>query len=291
MKVYLTILPSLLFRRGALLFRGVGAKIASPMFKLNVKRSGIGIPAEQYAGMCIFSALFYSVIFFIIALFAATKFELKPEVPLSLGVGLVFGAFIFTSTIKLPKAIITRRVMAVEKDVIPVVRDMIVQINSGVPLFEIMVNISNGKYGAITTVFKKAVKDITAGKSQTKVLEEIAESTPSTLFRRTLWQVVNATKIGAPIVNVLEDSLENLYEEQAIQIQKYGSTLSGLAMFYLLIAVIAPAIFFTLAIVVSMFLKITTAYFTLLFFVMLLVVLFLQIFFLGVIRVRRSALI
>ena len=36
---------------------------------------------------------------------------------------------------------------------------MLVQLNSGIPLFDILTNISNSNYGELSLEFKKAVKD------------------------------------------------------------------------------------------------------------------------------------
>lgn len=291
MRPYITLMPAMAFRKGAYALRGIGAYAASPFLRLSLKQAGIEFSAEEYAGMCIFSSLFYFALTGAAAWFFAGLYGFGSPVLAGLGIGAMFGIFIFFSNIALPRAINNRRVVRAEKSLIPALRDMVVQVNSGIPLFEIMANLSRGKYGAISDVFRKAVKDISAGKPETGVLEAIAESTPSIHFRRVIWQVVNAMKTGAPIAKVLENALGTLYEEQSIQIQKFGSNLGGLAMFYTLVAVIAPAIFLTMSIVVSMFFRMSQPQFVLFFFVMLLAVLFMQVFFLGLIRVRRSALL
>ncbi len=291
MKPYITLLPGFLLRKPAFMFRGVGSSIATHEFKDSLKKANITVSGEDYVAMSIFSSLFYFVFVSVVLFMTASKFELEPLLPISLGVGAVVGFLVLIQNLKLPKAILNSKVKIIEKNLIPAVRDMVVQLNSGIPLFDIIVNISNGKYGAITVIFKKAAKDIIAGKGQAAVIEEIAAATPSRLFRRVMWQIVNAMKIGAPITEVLKNALDDLYEEQTIQIQKYGGTLGGLAMFYMLVAVIAPTIFFTLSIIVSMFLEMSPGAFTLFFFVMLLGVMFLQVFFLGIIRVKRPALL
>ncbi len=291
MKPYLTLAPGLIFKKSALMFRGVSSGLATKNFKLNIKKAEFDIEPEDYVAISIYSSIFYFIFVSLIFYLITTRMGMTPELIISLVGGAIIALFVFIQNMKLPIATINRKVKKVEKNLIPAVRDMVVQMNSGIPIFDIMVNISLGKYGAISQIFKRATKEISAGKPQIVVLEKVANATPSLLFRRMLWQIVNAMKIGAPISDVMHNSLENLYEDQAIQIQKYGSNLGGLAMFYMLIAVIMPALFFTITIIISMFLKISSAYYNLFFFIMMLFTLLLQVFFLGIIRVRRPALV
>ena len=57
----------------------------------------------------------------------------------------------------------------IERNLIPALEDMLVQLNSGVPLCSILVNISASDYGELSAEFKKAVKKINAGSPQSDV--------------------------------------------------------------------------------------------------------------------------
>ena len=60
-------------------------------------------------------------------------------------------------------------------------------------------------------------------------------------------------KAGADISTVLKEVIDALSEEQIVQIQDYGSKLNPLAMFYMLLGVIMPALSITFVIIISSF--------------------------------------
>ena len=47
---------------------------------------------------------------------------------------------------------------AIEKNLMPALQNILIQLNSGVPAFNILVNISSGKYGDLSKEFGKAVR-------------------------------------------------------------------------------------------------------------------------------------
>ena len=118
----------------------------------------------------------------------------------------------------------------------------------------------------------------------------MATINPSLLLRRSLWQLVNGMKTGADLSRVLAGSIDALGEEQVIQIQKYGGQLSPLAMFYMLIAVIIPALGMTFLIIIASFTAMSEFATKLIFWSLFGVVTFFQIMFLGIIRSRRPNL-
>ena len=98
-------------------------------------------------------------------------------------------------------------------------------------------------------------------------------------------------KAGSNISSVLEETLNNLSKEQIIQIEQYGSQLSPLAMFYMIIAVIMPALAMTMLIILSSFVYQEASTIKMVFFGIYVFILFFQIMFLGMIKTRRPNLI
>ena len=86
-------------------------------------------------------------------------------------------------------------------------------------------------------------------------------------------------------------STENLSEEQIIQIQQYGSQLNPLAMFYMMIAVVIPALGVTLIMILSSFLGLTPTGTKLIFWGLLSVIFFFQLMFIGMLKARRPNLL
>src|SRR6185436_7949366 len=102
---------------------------------------------------------------------------------LALSLTLLISFFIFIVQMIYPKIYATRKQKNVEKNLIPALTDMLVQLNSGIPPFSIMVNISSSDYGALSAEFKKAIKKINAGYPEGEVLEELGEKNTSVFFR------------------------------------------------------------------------------------------------------------
>ena len=140
-------------------------------------------------------------------------------------IGILFAFFIFFSQRVYPKIYLARRQKNIEKNLIPALQDVLVQINSGVPLFSIMVNLSSANYEELSIEFKKIVKRIHAGEAEADVLDDIGKKNTSIFFRRTLWQISNGMRSGSDIAVIIEDSIKALSEEQLIQIQNYGNRL------------------------------------------------------------------
>ena len=210
---------------------------------------------------------------------------------ISLILGVIASLFAFTQQLAYPKFISNRKVRGLEKNLMPMLQSFLVQLNSGVPLFNIMVNVSYGGYGEISEEFKKAVKEINAGKPQDGVIEEIAANNPSILFRRSIWQIANGMKSGSDMSSVIKDIIDGLSEEQVIQIQQYGAQLNPLAMFYMMIAVIIPSLSVTLVIVISSFASLPEATVKFVFWGIFGFVVFLQIIFIGIMKSRRPNLL
>jgi len=208
----------------------------------------------------------------------------------SLSIAIVFTLFGFFQQLYYPKLISSKRTRSIEVNLMPALQNILIQINSGVPLFETLVAIANSNYGELSLEFKKAVKKISAGEDAIIALDEIALNNPSIFFRRTIWQITNGLKAGGDIAKVLKEVTRALSEEQIISIQKYGSELNPLAMFYMLMAVIMPSLGITFIIIISSFISLQEKVTKLIFLGMFLLVLFFQIMFIGLIRSKRPAL-
>ena len=241
--------------------------------------------------MCLASSLIFFV--FSSAFISTLVFLAGLETPIIFGIvsGTIFSFFVFVQQISYPKILSRKKIRSLEQNLLPALQNLLIQLNSGVPTFNILVNISSGDYGEVSKEFAKAVKEINAGRPQVEVLEELASNNPSNLFRRTIWQVVNGMKAGSDMAAVISDIINRLAEQQLIQIQNYGGQLSPLAMFYMLVAVIVPSLSVTFIIILSSFISLGEYVTKLMFWGLFVLVVFLQIMFMGVIKSRRPNLI
>lgn len=290
MRVPFSLLPEPLLYHYAKTFYGVAERIDKrmPALAVSLSQAEAKYTSIEYISMCLTS----STVFLIFALLLSIlSFRIgAPYYVLALiSVGVT--GLMLAQQLAYPTLIASRRIKGIERNLIPALQDMLVQLNSGVALFNVLVNLSNGDYGEISVEMKNAVKEINAGRLQTDVLEDLAIRNPSVLFRRALWQLVNGMKEGADISSLIEDVIRAVHDEQITQIQKYGGQLSPLALFYMLIAIIAPSLGITFIIIISSFAAIPGGTIKLIFYVLLVMTVVFQILFLGMIKTRRPSLI
>lgn len=253
--------------------------------------SDTGLSREEYLGICLRISFLYFVIFYLVSSTAMFFLRIKAGFFLAFPLALAFAGFIFFSERIYPKIYASKKQRNIEKNLIPALEDMLVQLNSGVPLFSILINLSAADYGFLSNEFKKAVRKINAGLPQIEVLEEVGEKNPSLFFRRALWQISNGLRAGSDISIVIRESIKALNEEQLIQIQTYGNKLNPLIMFYMLISVIIPALSITFLTIISSMVNLPGAMTMLLFISLFVFVLLIQIMFLGLIKSVRPSLL
>jgi len=249
------------------------------------------ITESEYLSICYGSSVFSFIIFY--ALSSTILVLTKVSLPFlfSFGIAFIFALFVLFSQIIYPKVFDSRRVRNVEKNLIPALEDILVQLNSGIPLFNILINIASSDYGPLSDEFKRAVKKINSGFPQIEVLEELSERNSSNFFKRTLWQISNGMRAGSDISIVIEESIKTLTEEQLLQIQNYGNKLNPLIMFYMVISVIIPALSIAFLTIISSMAGLPESLTTKLFISVFVFVMIVQIMFLGIIRSTRPSLL
>ena len=252
---------------------------------------GVDLTREEYLGIVSRSFVNLFLSLFIILSVTLMIFGIKSFYLIGAGVAILFAGFISFSQLAYPRVRISRKEKNIERNLIFALEDILIQLNSGIPLFDILTNISNSNYGELSVEFKKAVKRIGSGEPESKVLADLSASSHSVFFKRTLWQISNGLNAGSDMSAIIRDNIKTLNEEQMIQIQNYGNKLNPLVMMYMLISVIVPALSVSFMTVVASMIgleeNLTKGLFVGLF---VMVVLF-QIMFLGLIKSKRPSLL
>lgn len=251
----------------------------------------IDLTREQYLGIVFRSFVNYFLFLFIIFSVIFFVFNIKLFYIFALGGALIFSGFIVFSQLAYPRIYISRKEKDIEKNLIFALEDMLIQLDSGIPLFNIMTSISSSDYGELSAEFKKAVKRIGSGEPESEVLSEISEKSHSVFFKRTLWQISNGLNAGSDMSMIIGENIKTLNEEQMIQIQNYGNKLNPLIMMYMLISVIVPALSVSFITVVASMIGLEENLTMGLFGGLFVFVLFFQIMFLGMIKSRRPSLL
>ena len=212
----------------------------------------MGERPEEFIKKTFFSAFFMTVGVF------AFLFLVLVKLNLFRGFLAFFAPVVFLITffylIKLPDMRIAKKEKEISKEIVFAGRFIIIELESGVPLYNAMLNASKN-FEVIGKYFKEITDRIDLGTSIEDSLNEAAEFIPSNDFRRILWQMINSIRTGSDIGKSLYSVIEQITKDQVTQINKYGKKLNPLAMFYMIVAVILPSLGMTMLIILSSFIQ------------------------------------
>jgi archaeal flagellar protein FlaJ len=173
-----------------------------------------------------------------------------------------------------------KREKEIDRDVLFAGRFLLVKINSGKPLINAIADASTS-YGVAGKFFKEIIRDIDLGTPLEIALENAYKTTPSKRFRKILFQINNALKIGVDISEPLEATLDEIAQEQLVEIQRYGRKLNGIIMFYMLLAIVVPSLGITLFSIIASMISINmdaTMYTVVIFLLIVVQIIFLTVF-------------
>lgn len=258
----------------------------NPFLEQTLLQTDIKLKDREYLSVAMFSAFFWFVLIFSLFTFLGIVIRMN-----FLWLSLIFSALIsgvsFFYIMFYPNLLIAKKNRDTEKNLLFAIRHLFIQVKSGVSLFDGLVSVSKGNYGLISEEFDKCTKEIATGKEETLALEEIAFRNSNIAFKRVIWQIVNSLRTGSDIGNTLNLMAQNLSEEQKINIRKYGSQLSPMALMYLMFSVIFPTLGLTFLIIFSTFSGIQIP--ENLFYLILFVLVVFQFSFIGLVKNRRPS--
>ena len=255
-----------------------------------LKSCDVEITRREYLSICLRTFLFVFFTLLVISLLFLT-ITIRQFYILGIIIPLVFSSFIFMRQYTYPRIFSFNKSRNIEKNLISSLQDIMVQLESGVPIYDIITNIASSDYGYVSSEFAKAVKSINSGLSQIQALENLIKTNSSVYFKRVLWQISNGMRSGSDMGIVIKDSIDNLNKEQAIQIQSYGSKLNPLIMFYMLMAVIIPALGVAFFTIIASMIGLSEGITKLLFIGVFVVIITMQIMFLGIVKSNRPSLL
>ena len=256
-----------------------------PNLKHNLKQSGMNYKPEDFIKQTFLSAFYMTTGIAVSLGLIMAKFDVLK------GVMIVFApivfVLIFSYLLKVPEAKISKKEKEISKEIIFAGRHLIIELESGVPLYNALINISKN-YETVGRYFKEIVDKVDLGVSMEDALTEAVEYTPSNDFRRLLWQILNSIRTGSEVSSSLGSVLEQISREQAIEVNEYSRKLNPFAMFYMIIAVILPTLGVTISVVLSSFIEVQ---FNLtIFLVIAFLLAFVQFMFLSLIKFSRPAI-
>lgn len=225
---------------------------ATPGLKLKLKEAGMEDKAEDFIKKTFLSAFYMTTGLVVFSFLLLAKLELLSGV-LFLIVPVIF-IVMFFYMIRLPDIRISRKERDISREIVFAGRFIIIELESGVPLYNAMINVSKN-YDVIGRYFKEITDKIDLGTSMEDALNEAVEFIPSNDFKKILWQIINSIRTGSNVAKSLYSVMDQITKDQMNEVNKYGKKLNPLAMFYLIVAVIMPSLGMTMLIILSSFIK------------------------------------
>ena len=272
---------------------GVRASKAFPYLSLHLEQANINLSEKEYSTIMVFLTASYFLFFFLLlsAVFykAIGHSGIEQVLLLSLTVSLALAFLVFIQVSMYPIILIKKKVRDIERNLVFALRTMLVQLKSGVSLFNCLNVIATGNYGMLSQEFKKAVDEINTGTTDDAALQKLATKNPSPFLRKALWQVVNGMRAGAEVGDVLSETVASMIKQQSIEINRYGAKLRLLSLFYMMIGVIIPSLGITFLMVLSSFPQVILT--ENLFWTLFGVIILFEFMFLGLVKSQRPNLL
>jgi pilus assembly protein TadC len=217
---------------------------------------GIRIKPENYCVGAFFSAFIYGLLAFSIALLplvTGSQFTPVAALRVSAAIGIMF-FIIFLMLHLLYPSIITKKIaIRSENDLLFALREVMLGMHSGIPLFETLKNVSLGDYGRISDDFAMVVKQIENGIPEKDALRALVLLSDSEYEKRAVWQMINALESGASMSTALPGIVDALEGHTYRKIRSYSATLNFLMLIYMLVAAAIPSLGITFLVLLSAF--------------------------------------
>jgi len=238
-------------------FRFAGRMLSSvnPRLESTLAKLRFDAEAEGYALGSFISAFFFGLLLFVLS--AAVLYERYQDPaqvwPASLAVGLAFWAVFFMFNMLYPGIILTKIAAKESNDLLFALREMMIDIDGGVPLYDSMKNVAEGDYGYVSRDMAQVVRQIERGVPERVALRELAVKTESEYMKRALWQIVNALESGASMGSALAGIVVSIQNYIYQDIKNYSSNLNFIMLLYMVVAAVVPSLGITFLVLLSAF--------------------------------------
>lgn len=225
-----------------------------PSLKGTLQKIRFECEVDSFVAASLFSSFIYGFILFLISFILLSSRPTEMDTTgFSIVLGVIFWLMFFALHIVYPDIIVKKIAAKENKDLLYALREMIIDIDGGVPLFDSMKNISAAGYGYISIDFEWVVRQVESGVPEREALKQLALKTESEFLKRAAWQMVNALESGAKMSDALEGIALAVENYLLREIKNYSSNLNFLLLIYMLVGVVAPSLGITFMILLSAF--------------------------------------
>jgi flagellar protein FlaJ len=254
-----------------------------PNLKMKLIQAGMQDEPEYFVRK-IFISTFVLSFGFVFVFLGSIFYKMQISMTLLLLIFPLTFLILFPYFLKVPDVKIMRSEKEVSREIVFAGRFLIVELESGVPISKAIEN-TGKNYRSIGRHFNEIIGKVNLGTQLEEAIADTVETTSSNDLRKILWQVLNSLKTGADVTKALGATIDQIAKEQQILVQEYGRKLNPIAMFYMMIAVIAPSLGITMLVIVSSFIgfKLDLMFF----FALIAVIAVVQFLFLNIIKASR----
>lgn len=249
-----------------------------PHLRHELRVAHIDATPEEFLRTVVTKTSMYVLLLSILLFMLADQQGLGMDVWLLGTAAMLVGGFWFG--MKRPRIKAYQRAKDIDREVIFAGRYLLVKLNSGKPLLNALFDAAES-YGVASKYFKEIVREIELGTPLEEAIERAMTYSPSESFRKILFQIHNALRLGMNVTRSLEAVLEEIQQEQLIEIEEYGKKLSTVTLFYMLLAIVFPSLGMTIMTVILSFTDIQmdmTAYGVVIFFLVVINFIFITVF-------------
>jgi len=210
-----------------------------PQLKRQLIQAQMNYTPAGFARYAIISAIYITAILLLLSWLVIRSTSISLLFLVVLAPILYIAMFLYLMQFPLVKA--RQRAKKIDQELVFAGRHMLIELQSGVPLFDAMLGISRD-YGPVSDEFNKIVEKVTLGVPLGAALHEVAENNPSPYFNRLVLQLANSLSSGADVALTLESSLDQISKEQVLELKAYGQKLNPLVMFFMIFGIIMPSL-------------------------------------------------
>jgi flagellar protein FlaJ len=127
----------------------------------------------------------------------------------------------------------TRRISRLEAEFPAMIRDISLSVKSGMTLKGAMSVAAGGQYGALTKAIKQMDNAISWGVSFDDALLHFARKYPTVLIRRTVFTLIEASRMGGQLGEILEGVATDVEETKALEKRRNSETRPYLMVCYI----------------------------------------------------------
>lgn len=181
-----------------------------------------------------------AIIFIFLALFAT--FGIIQPLRVSTGEGFfilgtaadffLIAIFIFTGVFGIYEALRLRRVHKIDNKFPDFVRDLAESRRAGMTFTKAIMYSSRGNYGVLTSEIQKIARQISWGSSTDDALSAFAKRVNTKLIRRTISLIIEASRSGGNVADVLEAASKDAREIKLIESERRAGMMSYIAVIY-----------------------------------------------------------